>query len=435
MRSPRIRHLSATLTLFVLVAGTACGGGDAVGDAASVNPTAGDWTQFRGPGGSGIAESNSLPTTWSADENVLWKTDLPGAGASSPILIGDRIYLTCYTGYSENRGDIAKLTRHLICLNRTDGKIRWTKEVAAKQPEEEKNREGHGYATSTPVADADRVYVFFGKSGVLAFDHDGQQLWQTDVGDGTNGWGSAASPILYKNTVIVNASVESESMVALDRESGKEIWRARGIKEAWNTPILAQTANGKTELVVAIFRKLLGFDPDTGKELWNADTKIDWYMAPSLIAHDGVVYSVGGRTGGSLAVRLGGRGNVDETHRVWLGKKGSNVTSPVYHEGHVYWMHENLGIAYCAEAVTGKIVYEERVRGAGQVYASPVLADKKIYYFNRQGTAFVLPAKPEYELLATNEVEPRATFNSSPAVADDRLFVRTDKAIYAIGNR
>jgi outer membrane protein assembly factor BamB len=180
-------------------------------------------------------------------------------------------------------------------------------------------------------------------------------------------------------------------------------------------------------------RKLIGFDPDTGEQLWHTDTKIDWYMAPSLIADDGVVYSVGGRTGGSLAVRLGGRGNVDETHRVWLGKKGSNVTSPVYHDGHVYWMHENLGIAYCAEAATGKIVYEERVPRAGQVYASPVLAEGKIYYFNRQGKAFVLAARPEYELLATNEVESRATFNSSPAVADNRLYVRTDKAIYCIG--
>jgi outer membrane protein assembly factor BamB len=403
--------------------------------AADIQPRPGDWTQFRGPSGLGIAEAKNLPTTWSAEENVLWKTELPGPGASSPILIGDRIYLTCYTGFSERGGDIEKLVRHLVCLNRADGKIRWTKEVPAAQPEEKKNREGHGYSTNTPAADEKRVYVFLGKSGVLAFDHDGKQVWQTDVGDGLNGWGTAASPILYKNMVIINASVESESMYALDRETGKEIWKAKGIKEAWNTPILAKTKDGKTELVVAIFRKLLGFDPDSGEQLWSVDTQINWYMAPSLIAHEGVVYSVGGRgdTGGSLAVRLGGRGDVEDTHRIWLSKKASNVTSPIYHDGHVYWMHENSGIAYCAEAETGKIVYEVRVPKAGQVYASPVLADGKIYYFNRQGKAFVLPAKPEYELLATNEVESRATFNSSPAVADNKLYIRTDKAIYCIG--
>jgi hypothetical protein len=421
------------ITLFA--ASAACGGGNAAGDAAKVQPRDGDWTQFRGPGGGGIAAGNKLPTTWSADENVLWKSDLPGPGASSPILIGDRIYLTCYTGFSERGGDIADLVRHLVCLNRADGSIRWTKEFPAKQPEEEKNREGHGYSTNTPVADADRVYVFFGKSGVYAFDHDGREQWHADVGDSTSGWGSSASPVLYKNMVIVNASVESESLVALDRATGKEIWRAPGIKEAWNTPILAQTKDGKTELVVAIVRKLLGFDPDSGEQLWHTDTQINWYMAPSLVAHDGVVYSVGGRgdTGGSLAVRLGGRGNVDDSHRLWFSRKASNVTSPVYHDGHVYWMHENLGIAYCADAATGKIAYEVRVPRAGQVYASPILADGKIYYFNRQGVAFVIPAKPEYELLASNEVERRATFNSSPAVADNRLYIRTDKAIYCVG--
>jgi outer membrane protein assembly factor BamB len=408
-----------------------------LGISADITPRSGDWTQFRGPNGSGIATPNKLPTTWSAHENVLWKTELPGPGASSPILIGDRIYLTCYTGYQEGRGDINKLVRHLVCMNRADGKIRWTKELPAKLPEEEKNREGHGYATNTPAADAEHVYVFYGKSGVYAFDHDGNEKWHADVGDGLNGWGSAASPILYKNMVIINASVESESMYALDRKTGKEIWKAEGIKEAWNTPILAKTEDGKMELVVAIFRKLLSFDPDTGKELWNVDTRINWYMAPSLIAHEGVVYSVGGRgdTGGSLAVKIGGRGNVDDSHRLWLTKKASNVTSPIYHEDHVYWMHENSGIAYCAEAKTGKIVYEVRVPRAGQVYASPILADGKIYYFNRQGKAFVLPAKPEYELLATNEVESRATFNSSPAVAENKLYIRTDKVIYCIGEK
>jgi outer membrane protein assembly factor BamB len=120
--------------------------------AADITPRPGDWTQFRGPNGLGIAGTNKLPTTWTADENVLWKSELPGPGASSPILIGDRIYLTCYTGYQEGRGDINELVRHLVCLNRADGEIRWKKEIPAKLPEEEKNREGHGYSTNTPAA-------------------------------------------------------------------------------------------------------------------------------------------------------------------------------------------------------------------------------------------------------------------------------------------
>jgi len=366
---------------------------------------------------------------------VAWKTDLPGPGASSPILFKDRIYLTTYTGFRDGQGDVAALKRQLHCLNRADGRIRWTKELAAKQPEQPKIREGHGYATNTPAADAERVYAFFGKSGVIAFDHDGKELWQADIGDRINGWGSAASPVLHKNLVIINASVESSALIALDRATGKEIWRAPNIKESWNTPIIAQSAQGRTELLVAVFQKILAFDPETGKPLWSCATSINWYMAPSLVAADGVVYAIGGRSGGALAVKLGGADDVTATHRIWTGTKGSNVSSPVYHEGHLYWMNDNNGTAYCAEAKTGKIVYEERVPRADQVYASPVLADGKIYYITRTGKAFVVAAKPTFELLATNEIESRGQFNSTPAVADQRIYLRSDRALYCIGGK
>ena len=178
----------------------------------------------------------------------------------------------------------------------------------------------------------------------------GRPRWATTL----HGWGSATSPVLYKDLVIINASVESESLYGLDRKSGREVWRARGIRESWNTPILVETASGETELVVAIMGKILGFNPATGKELWSCETNINWYMAPSMVAHNDVVYSVGGRTGGALAVRVGGRGDVTATHRLWTGRKGSNVTSPVYHQDHLYWMHENLGIAVLCEGLVGR---------------------------------------------------------------------------------
>jgi hypothetical protein len=398
--------------------------------------SAADWPQFRGPGGHGTSAEVGLPISWSPDENVVWKTPLPGPGASSPILVQKHIYLTCYTGYRPGGENIAALKRHLVCLDRQSGKILWQNETVADQPEEPKNREDHGYATSTPACDGQRIYVFYGKTGVLAFDLKGKELWRADVGEGTNGWGSATSPILHKELVIVNASVESESLVALNRKTGREVWRAGGIKESWNTPILAANPAGKTELVVAIFQQVLGFDPDTGKKLWSAKTDINWYMAPSLVAQGGVVYSVGGRgSGGALAVKLGGSGDVTATHRLWTLQKGSNVTSPVFHQGHLYWMHENLGIAYCADAKTGKVVYEERVQGAGQVYASPVLADGKLFYFSRSGRGLVVEAKPEYKLLGQNEIEPRGAFNSSPAVGDGRLYLRSDKYLYCLGKK
>ena len=394
-----------------------------------------DWPQFRGTGGQGVSAGATAPTKWSPEQGIAWKTELPGPGASSPVLFGNRIYLTCYSGYGERGGDIETLKRHLVCLNRADGTIVWSKELPVKQPEQERIREGHGYATNTPAVDADRVYVFAGKSGMFAFDHSGKQLWQANCGEKVNGWGSAASPVLHGKLVIVNASVESESIFALDRATGKTAWRADGIKESWNTPILAANPAGKTELVVAVMQKVLGYDPDSGKLLWSCKTDINWYMAPSLVTHEGVAYCVGGRTGGALAVRLGGSGDVTATHRVWTGNKGSNVTSPVFHAGHLFWMHENQGIAYCAEAATGKIVYEQRIDRAGQIYASPVLAAGNVYYMNRNGRTYVVPAKPQYALLETNELEPRGVFNASPAVADGKLYVRSDKYLYCVGDK
>jgi outer membrane protein assembly factor BamB len=429
--------------------------------------TTSTWPQFRGPGGWAVSDEKGLPTKWSPTENILWKTELPGAGTSSPIVIGDRIYLTAYSGYNvpgREPGKPEDLKLHLVSLT-PDGDIRWTRDVEPKLPEQERIREEHGYASSTPAADEHGVYVFFGKTGVLAFDHNGKQLWQTAVGDTLHGWGSGTSPVLYQDDrphfdptptsapaasrkpravehgkparidlVIVNASVESESLVALDRTSGDEVWRAPGIRESWNTPILVEDGAGETELVVAIMQKILGFNPATGEQLWSCDTNINWYMAPSMVAHQGVVYSVGGRNGGSLAVRVGGRGDVTAQARVWTGRKGSNVTSPIHFDGHLYWMHENLGIAYCAEAKSGKIVYEVRVPNCGQVYASPVLADGKLYYLARDGKTYVLPAEPRFEVLAVNSLGERGAFNASLAIAGRCIYLRSNLYLYCIGS-
>lgn len=400
--------------------------------------TADDWSRFRGPTGMGTSDAEGLPVSWSESENILWKAALPGAGASSPIVHGDHIYLTSFTGYlvpGESQGSLENLERHLICLSGSDGKLNWIKTVKARLPEEERIRD-HGYAANTPVADSDAVYAFFGKSGVFAFDHRGNQLWQTEVGDGTSGWGTAASPVLYKDLVLVNASVESESLIALDRRTGKEQWRVEGIKEAWNTPLIVRTESGENELVIAIHGKVFGIDPNSGSKLWTCDTDITWYMVPCPVAANGVVYFLGGRSGTTaLAVKLGGRGDVTETHRQWTSIKGSNVPSPLYLDGHLYWMHENIGIAYCAKADTGELVYEERLNRAGQVYASSVLADGRIYHLNRSGRMFVLAAKPDFELLATNDLRDGGQFNASPAVIGNRLLLRSDRYLYCIGSQ
>ncbi|HET6407465.1 MAG TPA: PQQ-binding-like beta-propeller repeat protein [Chthoniobacteraceae bacterium] len=398
---------------------------------------AADWPQFRGPGGAATSADQGTPLTWTGTEGIAWKTELPGAGTSSPILVGKHIFLTAYTGWNvpgQSEGSPEELKRHVLCLNRADGKLVWTIEVPSKFPEQEKIRDGHGYASSTPVSDGQRVYVFFGKSGVFAFDLNGKEVWRADVGEKLNGWGSAASPILHGNLLIINASVESEALVALDKNTGKEVWRAGGIKESWNTPIIVRTSEGKNELVVAIFGKVLGFDPDNGTPLWSCDTNIPWYMVPSAVADKGTVYCIGGRGGGgSLAIKTGGRGDVTKSHRLWQGKKGSNVSSPVFHEGHLYWASDSLPIVSCTDASTGEVIYEERLPRADQFYPSPVLADGKLYYLTRAGQVFVIAAKPKFELLATNKFEERAVFNACPVIADRRLFIRSDRWLYCVG--
>ena len=398
-------------------------------------PQGGEWPRFRGPSGMGISDARGLPLSWSQTENIAWRLPMPGPGASSPVVFGDHIYITCYTGYfipGQPGGSLEQLKRHLIAVRRADGTILWNQAIPAKLPEEPRIRD-HGYAASTPAVDSERVYVFFGKSGVFAFDRSGKQLWHADVGSKTNGWGSAASPVIYKDLLIVNASVESDSLVALDRRTGREVWRAGGIRESWNTPIIATAPSGRQELLLAVMGSVLAFDPDSGRPLWSCRTDIRWYMVPSVIVGNGVVFSIGGRSGiASLAVRMGGSGEVTATHRLWTSENGANVSSPVYHDGHLYYMHQDA-FACCIRADNGQLVYRERLGRGGQVYASLLLAEGRIYATTRNGITYVLPAAPRFEQLAVNNLSDGSIFNASPAVAGSRIFIRSDKFLYCIG--
>jgi outer membrane protein assembly factor BamB len=399
-----------------------------------------DWKQFRGPDGLGTSPEKGLPLHWSSDDNVVWRTQLPGPGTSSPVVTGGRVFLTCYTGYAldaKDPGNMADLRRHVLCLDRRGGKILWEKEFRPELPEHRYAGEGsyHGYSSSTPATDGRRLYVFFGKSGVYCFDLDGNEIWHVSVGKGTSGWGSAASPVLYKDLVLVNASVESGSLVALDKNTGKEVWRARGISSAWNTPVLATALSGEVEVVISVQNRLLGLDPNTGKELWDADG-VHRYVCPSVVAHDGVVYAIGGGHT-SLAVRAGGRGDVTKTHTLWRVNQGSNVSSPVYHDGHLYWANDHGGMVYCQDAATGKFVYKQRLAPSpGLIYASPLLADGRIYFVSQRNGTYVVAARPKFELLAHNVfADDGSRANASPAADHGQLLLRTDRYLYCIGQR
>jgi len=400
---------------------------------------ASDWPGFRGPTGQGISrDARELPITWNSKENLLWKAELPGAGSSSPIVVGDKVFLTCYSGYAvrgQPKGNMNQLQRHVLCLSASQGRVLWKVDVPAVLPESESVRE-HGYAAATAACDGDRLYVFFGKSGVFAFDLEGKQLWHTSVGNQTHSWGSAASPILFDDMVIINACVESESLVALDKNTGTPKWRVEGVKESWSTPLIVTSGGRRNELILPMVGKIVAFDPTSGNPLWNCNTDIAWYMVPSPVEGESAVYVLGGRSGvTALAVRTGGQGDVTRTHRLWTSTKGSNVASPVFHEGHLYWTHESLGIAFCADARTGKIIYEERLPRGGQFYASAVLADGKLYYVSREGRTFVVAASPKYQLLAVNDLSDGSTFDATPALAANRLYLRSDRFLYCVGNR
>ena len=402
--------------------------------AGSANGT--DWTGFRGPGGSGVSGEKGLPVQWSSEENIDWRRELPGPGTSSPIVLGERIYLTSYSGYGlkPNQGEKKDLRRHVLCLDRNTGEILWTRQFHPALPESTYsggNNSQHGYGSSTPITDGRRLYVFFGKSGVYCLDRNGKQLWQADVGSGTHGWGSSNSPVLYKNLVIINASVESRSLVALNKRTGKEVWRAGSIRDSWNTPVLVKPAQGGPELVVSESQNVLGFDPATGNELWRVGG-FGGYVCPSVVAHEGTVYVVRGR---SLAIRAGGRGDVSDTHVTWRASGSSLVPSPVYHEGLLYWVPG--GVVHCLNASTGKSISRQRLSPQpGTIYASVILADGKLYCVSQRDGVYVLAAGPKFEQLAHNVFDDdRSRTNASPIVSHGQLLIRTDRFLYCIGKK
>jgi outer membrane protein assembly factor BamB len=334
----------------------------------------------------------------------------------------------------------------------------------------------HGYTSHTPVSDGQRVYVFFGKTGALAFDLDGKKLWQTNLGTGSgpHGWGSASSPILYKNLVIVTASAESTSLVALDKETGKEVWRREdaGFSGIWGTPILVDCGQGRTDLVILVPFHIWGFNPDDGKLRWQCEGLSSDSICSSVIARDGVVYALetGPRGGGTMAVRAGGEGDVTKTHVLWRGKQRSRIGTPVVDGGRIYWFSNRT--AQCIDAVTGKQIYQTRLGGAaplpgpgavgqpgptapgpgsgrkpggplsarlaalrGQDYSSPVLANGKIYFISRRGETYVYATGPEFKLLGQNRfASDHGDFSSTPAISDGQLFIRSSKYLYCVAD-
>ncbi len=406
--------------------------------------TSADWPRFRGPGGLGISEDGDLPVKWSENNGIAWKIELPGSGSSSPIVSGGRVFVTCFSGYGVDgrNGGADQLRRLLLCADLESGEILWT---ASDKSRHDVTRAGgfgvreHGYASSTPVTDGERVYAFFGTTGVVAYDVSGKEIWRAEVGGdpATDRFGSASSPILYKDLLIVPATVESEAIIAFDTSTGKEKWKApaTGYGGAWTTPILVDTGK-RQELVVSLPDEVWGLNPENGKLRWYAESSISGgAVCPSTVAENGVIYAIGGRAGRAIAVRAGGRGDVTKSHVAWSASTGSYVPSPVAYRGHLYWANDR-GIVYCLDAKTGAIVFRERLEDAGGVYASIHAAGDRLYVVSRRRGTFVLAAKPEFKLLAHNELAAgNSDFSASPAASAGRLLLRSSRFLYCIGGQ
>lgn len=428
-----------------------------------------DWVRFRGPNGTGVSES-AVPTKFGLDQNLKWKLELPGKGVSSPIVVGDKVFVTCYSGYGITRGEgsIDDLKRHLLCIDRKSGQTAWQRTVDSVPEEDPYSGAGvpaHGYASHTPVSDGERVYVFYGKSGVVAYDLSGEKLWQKSVGtdSGRRQWGSAASPIIHGDLVIVNASDESETLFAFDKISGEEKWKSKadGYASTWGTPALAPGKEG-TDVVLAVPGEIWAINADTGKLSWYAPGNDG--ASHSVVISDQVVYSIGGGRNGSsgVAVKTGGKGDTGDP--LWKNNASGRFASPVVVDGRIYGVSK--GIVSCFNAEDGKKVFQERLpatkssaaqadrdpsesgrpdgregggrrggRGGGgrggQDYSSPIVAGGNIYYTSRSGSVYVFAAKAEFELIAQNDLSSdKSGFQATPAADGGQLFVRSHSNLY-----
>ena len=404
-----------------------------------------DWTRFRGANGAGQSAATGLPQEWSESRNLVWKRDLPGEGSSSPVLAGDRIFVTCYAEYGGEAGaDPAKMKRQLVCIGADKGEVLWTAEAVAAPREDPPQGYilEHGYASNSAVTDGDRVYAFFGKSGVAAYDLEGKELWARSVGteSANRQWGSAASLTLFEDLLIVNAAEEGRAVLGLNKLTGEQVWKseAAALELAYGTPAQLQRADGQTELILAVPGEVWGLNARTGKLAWYAETPLTGNVSPSPLVDGQAIYVFGGfRSSGSLRVRAGGRGDVTQTHVEWTSRSSSYVATPVLVDGRLYWV-DDQGIAWCLDAGTGETIYRERVpglrSGGRPVYASPIAAEGRIYVVTRRDGVLVLPAEREFRVLQQNRFAgDDSDFNATPAVHGQRLLLRSNRALYCVG--
>ena len=427
-----------------------------------------NWPHWRGPHHNGISDSTSLPTKWSSTENIVWKTPLPSWSAATPIIWGDRIFITSPSNPEpiteqpaqkppEQKQQQRRRRRpsldpggpklFLFCISKKDGKILWKRELDDKNQIHRKQND----ATPSPVTNGKHVWVVTGTGKVTAFDMDGKQIWKKDLqqeyGAFGHNWGYGSSPLLHDGSLIVEVlhgmkTDDPSYIVSFNAETGKIQWQQerptdaqRESPDAYTTPVLLKH-EGKTQIVISGGDYVTGHDFNTGKEIWRASglnplKRSNYRVVPTPIIVDGLIYAPT-RKKPLLALKVGGAGDITESHLVWKyeGSGAPDVPSPVC-DGKYFYMVDDRGLVTCLDSKTGTVIWGPETTTEGIVSASPVLSDGKLYILNEKAVTSIVSVGSEFQLLATNELDGTYTL-ASPAVSGSQLFIRTSTHLYCI---
>jgi outer membrane protein assembly factor BamB len=414
----------------LLTAGMALGMGAAADEARMIaveGEGAKYWPQWRGPSAQGHVVEAAYTDAWSPTAHIAWKVPVPGRGNSSPIVWGDRIYLT--TARDEGR------RISMLAYSRADGRVLW--DTAIAQDGVEWVHQKNGYASATPASDGQRLYASFGRHGLVAFDMNGRIAWQRKFGPIENYHGPAGSPVLYKDRIFLYQDQSARGsqggfVAAFDKASGRTLWQTpRRETVGWGTPVVIHT-DQRDELIVSGQGRVAAYDPASGRELWTVTGNTFEVIPTPVVAH-GLIFASSGRAGPTIAIRPGGAGDVTRTHVAWSTPRGSPfVPSAIVVGDLLYLVNDMQSILTVYEARSGTLVYQGRLGVAQRegFSASPVAVNGKVFFTNDDGQTFVVQAGREFKLLHVNELGARTL--ASPALVDGTWYWRNDGQLVAI---
>src|SRR5262245_60291856 len=406
------------------------------------------WAQWRGPQATGVSSTANPPLEWSETKNVKWKVEIPGRGSSSPIVWGDRVFVSSAVpvgvqGDAQHapRGGLRPRGAHrfvVYAIDRKTGRTVWERVATEVEPHEAGHADNSTWASSSPITDGKTVFAYFESFGIYAYDLNGTLLWKKDLGDKRmrNQFGEGSTPALYDNKLVIvwDHLNGSSFIVALDTRDGRELWRVpREEIDTWATPLIIDV-NGRPQVIVPAMRRNRAYDLEDGHVVWESDG-LTMNPIPSPVYGAGLVFLMSGFQGNDLqAIRVAdAKGNIDGTNAiVWtLNRDTPYVPSPVLTDGILYFLKTNSGILSAFDAKTGKPYFQnQRLDGVPNVFASPVAARGRVYFPGREGTTVVIRSGPTYEVLARNALDDG--FDASPALADNEMFLRGNKYLYCL---